>query len=636
MEPGITHGLLIFLCYLPLGLADDNIHTGLFWQLTDVHVDLNYEKHACQGPLGDPNCDSPLSLWLSALNATRQVLSSTPDFVVFSGDSVSHGNITQHDFERTMETVASALKAVFPSERSKQQPRSSIPVIVTLGNHDVFPDNDMSVEMDDADRRRWCTRLGSSSTLWGDWIANASDADVDGFNDGCFYSLRLRVGETGKALRIISLNGLFYTPRNRRSNSSIPDPLGQFQWLTKQLQSARRERQKAIIIMHFPLGAPENSPVEFHHLYEIYNQRLLQIFTEFVDVVAFGLFGHQHTDSFRFISSISEEGAKFVPLIPLFNMPSISPMNFTNLGAFNPRVRVFNYSITSTSIHLHDFYQFYTDLSSTSPDTKAPWSLEYSATKAYNIPDLSARSLENLLTRLKVNRTLWCAYWNHELGGLEHSSGPCPELHSFRHCRHLCTMRHLYYGALDACLRGCGGAPSPTSVRTSTDQVDSWNALPVVALVLVAFLAILFGVVLLANREICRRGGRRGDRRGRRWRGGGLTRGSYLITYHQAALNASMSRTRRSSGTEELEEEKALNADMEDGAYDADASANEEGEVRIMDHLTRLSASGKSGEGGGETYFSVQSSLERLCPNQHDRFDVGVEGDVPGVDIGRF
>ncbi|KAL5962171.1 Acid sphingomyelinase-like phosphodiesterase 3b [Taenia solium] len=632
MGSDIAQSLFIFLCYFSLGLAHNPIHTGLFWHLTDVHVDLDYEKHTCQGPLGDQKCDSPLSLWLSALNATRQVLHTAPDFVVFSGDSVTHGNIARDEFERTMETVASALRVVFPSENSNAQQRNSIPVIVTVGNHDVYPDNEMSVKTNDADRRRWCTRLGSSPRLWGDWVANAFDADVDRFNDGCFYSVRLRIGQTGQTLRIVSLNGLPYSLRNRQSNSSDPDPLGQFQWLTAQLQSALRQSQKVIVVMHFPLGAPENSPVDYRHLHDIYNQRLLNIFTEFADVVALGLFGHQHTDSFRFISSTSKEGTKSNPLIPLFNTPSISPMNLTNLGAFNPRVRVFNYSITSTSLHLNDFHQFRINLSNTPPFTKVPWSLEYSAIRAYNISDLSAQSLESLLTRLEVNHTLWCAYWNHELGGPDHSSGPCPKLHSSRHCRHICTMRHLHYTALDACLHDCDDASSLASARTSTDQVDSWNALPVVALVIVAFLAILFGVVLLANREMCRRGGRRGDRRGRRRRERG---GGYLITYHQTALNASISGARRSAGEVELEEEKALNADIEDGAYDADASGEEE-EVRKVNDVAKLSTSGRSGEGGGETYFSVHSSLERLCPSQPDHLDVSVEGDRPGAGSGRI
>ncbi|VDM35426.1 unnamed protein product [Hydatigera taeniaeformis] len=609
---------------------------GLFWHLTDIHVDMDYEKHSCQGLLGDQECDSPLRLWQSALNATRQVLHTAPDFVVFSGDSVTHGNITQDAFERTMKIVASALKSVFPSDSSRQQQNNSVPVILTVGNHDVFPDNDMSVEAGDADRRQWCTRLGSSPTLWGDWIANAPDADVDKFNDGCFYSHRIQIGKTGQKLRIISLNGLPYSPRNRRSNLSDPDPLGQFEWLEAQLHSARHESQKVVIVMHFPLGAPENSPVKFRHLYGVYNHRLLKILTEFADVVAFGLFGHQHTDSFRFISSTSEDGTKRNPLISLFSTPSISPMNLTNLGAFNPRIRVFNYSVTPTSLQLHDFHQFYLNLSSITSVAEAPWSLEYSATKAYNISDLSARSLEALMSRLEINQTLWCAYWDHELGGLNHSSGPCPELRSSRHCRHLCTMRNLHYTALDNCLRGCGDASSLVSARPGADQADSWNALPVVALVIVAFLAILFGVVLLANREICRRSGRRGDRRGRRRRerGGGHTRGGYLITYHHAAPNVGISGARRSAGEVDLEEEKALNADVEDGAYDADASGDEEEDVRLMDDLVKLSTSGRSGEGGGETYFSVYSSLERLCQNQHDQFDVGMEGDRPGANSG--
>lgn len=101
----------------------------------------------------------------------------------FSSDSVSHTTSTKEAFERTMETVASALKVVFPPNQ-----KDSVPVILSLGNHDVFPDNTMSVADGDHTRQLWCTRLGSSPKLWGDWIASDTDADSGRFNDGEFHA----------------------------------------------------------------------------------------------------------------------------------------------------------------------------------------------------------------------------------------------------------------------------------------------------------------------------------------------------------------------------------------------------------------------------------------------------------------
>ncbi len=59
--------------------------------------------------------------------------------------------------------------------------------------------------------------------------------------------------------------------------------------------------------MHFPVGAPENSPVIFRHLHGIYNEALVDIFQQYSDVIALGLFGHQHVDSFRVV--VSDKGS---------------------------------------------------------------------------------------------------------------------------------------------------------------------------------------------------------------------------------------------------------------------------------------------------------------------------------------
>ncbi|VDN97462.1 unnamed protein product [Rodentolepis nana] len=612
---------------------------SLFWHFSDVHVDLDYTNNNCTGPYGDLKCDSPLRLWISALNASRKMVPTRPDFVIFSGDSVAHTNTTREAFEATMETVASVLKATFPSNR-----KDSVPVILSLGNHDVYPDNSMSAEDDDPLRRSWCTRLGSSTRFWGDWIANETKADSSRFNDGCFYSRIVRVGNL-TSIRIISLNGLIYARRNTLGNASLSDPLGQFSWLITQLKSARQQNQKVIIVMHFPIGAPENSPVVFRHLHDAYNARLLKIFSEFADVISLGLFGHQHTDSYRVLEVQSTDKAMKNTIVPIFFIPSISPLYLENLGGFRPRIRIFNYSVNTpdtslpSSLEIQDFHQFYADIS----NTKTPWDLEYVATKAYNLSNLSGSSIKGLLDSFENDQELWCSYWNHELGiGMAHNSGPCPQLNSTRHCRHMCSLRHVHFPALDECLSNCDKIADSTVASPRTKSDDNWNVVPIIVLVIVAFLAILIGVVLLANRELCRR--KNGSRGSRRRLNLNERRSTYLIAYRQPGLNGVT--LRRSTLDEEglvlgngfqNDELKALNVEeeAEDGAYDADASGDEDEIPVRIPTIPKGDFYSLNGSIGSRRFMQsvkpipLYSSQQVSPPRNHDIFDIEDVNDKP-------
>ncbi|VDD82817.1 unnamed protein product [Mesocestoides corti] len=678
---------------LSSGTPAGSYKVGHFWQLTDVHLDLDYERHGCSGDFGDCDCDSPRQLLVSALQATRKIAVAEPDFVVFSGDSTAHAIESETDFERAMKVVATSLKETFPSHRN-------IPVIPSLGNHDVFPESSMSVNEVDENRRRWCTRLGSDPELWADWVTGPKDADASRFSDGntlppkalnttimavgftknhrvvrCFFSRLLRINSTAngtqKHLLVISLNGLLYSRRNSQADPNVTDPLGQFQWLLSKLQSARDEKQKAIIIMHFPLGAPENSPVQFRHMYDVYNERLIGILTDFADVISFGLFGHQHVDSFRVVFSktgtsgdactsgykqpfhpVWNRGVLFAalflgdPLLPLFYSPSVSPMYLNALGSFNPRIRFYNYTFGSATPRILDYQQFYVNISADQPS----WRLEYAARQAYGLADLSPQSLAGLLARLGDDAAIWCSYWNHELGGQPHDSGPCPELHSKRHCRHLCTMRHLSYSVLDSCLELCSSKPHVVMITSArkTDS-DSWNALPIVALVIITFLAILVGVVLLANRELCRK-----KRRRLAVSSGSTYLDHHLVTYHRRSVDidlekqdASLQNVSFDQQQLSAEAEGEAEEEEEEEAYDADES-EEEAEVledlpasstpssRFSRFSLRIGGVGTGGLFGrssaldgtstaDDDYYSVHSSLQRLC---HSGGGGGSRGDV--------
>lgn len=413
--------------------------------------------------------------------------------------------------------------------------------------------------------------------------------------------------------------------------------------------------------MHFPLGAPSNSPVEYRHLFDAYNEELLSIIREFADVISCGLFGHQHVDSLRVV--FSESGDH--PLVPLFYTPSISPLQLTALGSFNPRVRVFSYDHSSTSID--DYYQYYLNLSSTTPTT-ALWQLEYSIRSSYTQSQPpSASAIRDFLMNLRRNASLWCTYWSHELGGRPHLSGSCPSLNSSEHCRHLCTMWHLSYAALDSCIDSCPPVENSLVLtpkltkKTAGDASSSWNTLPIIAFVIIAFLAILLSVVLLVNRELCRK------KKKRRFTVAMTTSMTttdeidrQLVTYHhnnRRHANGDGNTEERIGGNRFLHDSKSTTEAAEEEEEDGDDpyDADEEGEEgsRIPARNATLSPSGGvfSGRfsgfsinlGGGlshssespsnvesarpvsvyenDSYYSVHSSLQRLCQEHEEQND---------------
>ncbi|BHF81650.1 Acid sphingomyelinase-like phosphodiesterase 3b [Sparganum proliferum] len=201
------------------------------------------------------------------------------------------------------------------------------------------------------------------------------------------------------------------------------------------------------------------------------------------------------------------------PVLPLLFGPSISPWRLGGLGAFNPRVRVFEYS--HSTLRLVDYHQFFLNLSAASEPT---WTLEYSFREEYRLPDTGAVSLSALLTDFVHSEANWTRYWSHQLGGLPHASGDCPTLGSPRRCQHLCAMFCLSYADLDRCLSGCkadsplikllpSAFPRDAGLATAAGDhmTEHWSPLPITVVVIVVFLAILLGVVLLVNRELCRR-----------------------------------------------------------------------------------------------------------------------------------
>ncbi|CAL8083741.1 unnamed protein product [Calicophoron daubneyi] len=524
---------LLIVIALSLGVAemaaDDDI--GYFWQLTDLHMEPNYTSLLCKGSFGDYRCDSPLELVRSAINATQLFCPNNKvDFVVWSGDGGPHRPLLEVEFEDILRNLSQLFRKVFTDK---------VYVLPVLGNHDVRPANQMQPGVDDPDRLKWCHKLASDSDLWGPWIHLRSfDKSLPtpppaNFSKGCFFSHILRVGSS--RLLLISLNGLIWYTGNPAADKAGPDPLNQLEWFNNSCSWARQNGCKVLLVSHFPPGASENTPKQFRFLRDEVNERFVHLLETNADVIMTSLFAHEHVDSFRVLSSSAG-----VPLLSLLLGPSISPMHLSGLGSFNPRIRLYWYK-RSVGVLL-GYAQYFLDLSDQRIQSIGPqWTLEYNTSVVYNLKDLSPASLSRLLDVFAGDDTpngSWSAYWKYELGGRPHDEKPgdldpgglCPRSKSPCRCEHLCPMRYLNLTAMDQCLASCllgqlKHAPSVTDTAPTSGELSVYpnrseinatngffnterNSLPIVIGVIIAFLGILVGVVLVVNREICRKRGR--------------------------------------------------------------------------------------------------------------------------------
>ena len=85
--------------------------------------------------------------------------------------------------------------------------------------------------------------------------------------------------------------------------------------------------------------------------------------------------------------------------------PSITPWRARigrqlRTSAHNPAVRLYQYD--PHSFAMLDVMQYYIDLNTVTTKENAKWKLEYKMTDTYQMPNITARSLQNLVDSFKV------------------------------------------------------------------------------------------------------------------------------------------------------------------------------------------------------------------------------------------
>lgn len=104
----------------------------------------------------------------------------------------------------------------------------------------------------------------------------------------------------------------------------------------------------------------------------------------------FSFFAHEHSDSFRVISSGS------TALASLFVVPSL-----TTFQNYNPSVRIYQYSDDEKFVT--NYYQYYSNLTKNNEQGFVTYSYGYDFQSLYNVTNMLPQTFQNILDLISEN-----------------------------------------------------------------------------------------------------------------------------------------------------------------------------------------------------------------------------------------
>ncbi len=342
---------------------------------------------------GTHSADTNYILLKSALQNVHR-LAPRPDFIIISGDFLAH------DFQETYtKLTGGADPKALDSFIDKTIAFVTSMIVTRFPVTDVYP------------------ALGNNDSYCGDYQLEPRGQFLrktakawkicfkSRFNSNSFsrtfpmrgsYSINAR---NNRAHRFIVLNTTFFSINyQNRCGDQTADPANdEIKWFAGELRKAAVRKEKVWLIYHIPPGIDAfatlarqksdstNQSSEIIPFWQpVYNQRFIDLVTQYSSIIVGSFAGHIHMDSFELIQSETTKLASFVHITP-----AISPL-FGN----NPAFELFSYN--RSSFALKDYAVYYFDLSSAAAesDTTVKWQKEYSFVEGYRQPVFNATTLE--------------------------------------------------------------------------------------------------------------------------------------------------------------------------------------------------------------------------------------------------
>ncbi|KAI9305400.1 Metallo-dependent phosphatase-like protein [Cunninghamella echinulata] len=387
--------------------------TGKFLHLTDIHLDPYYvegsdpgklchrknkkKKKNTAGKYGalSTDCDSPIPLVDASFAFMKNQLQDI-DFIIYTGDTARHDR--DDDLPRTDKDVLDEHKMVI-NYFQKAYDMSTIPLVPTIGNNDMFEHNDVST------KDKIYKKL---KEIWQPLHLNLNDNFQ---TDGYFTQ------DVVPGLQIINTNSMYFYKKNSDvedcDNSNSPGAK-QLKWMKQSLEKAKKEKKRVYVMGHIPPNDDDDSLLFRSECHEQY----YKLIGQYGSIIAGHFTGHTNNDmltavvengkSFKHISALDDGDnlkdhkiGKVATM--LFNAPSLIPVN-------NPAIRVYHYA-TSNSKNaslgtILDWEQYYVDLEKANKKGRVKFELEYQASKIYNINKFDATGISTVFKTLQVNEKI--------------------------------------------------------------------------------------------------------------------------------------------------------------------------------------------------------------------------------------
>ena len=399
--------------YAESSRAERQIHgVGIVVSLSDIHFNPFYDPSLINSLIasnstrwkvifsnsriqgyGAHNADTNYNLLNSALENIHHV-APRPDFIVISGDFLAHDfqetytKLTGSADPKALDSFIDKTIAFVTSMIVRRFPGTA--VYPALGNNDSYC-GDYHLEPGGRFLRQ-------TAKAWKIWFKSRlnSNSFTRTFPMRGSYSI---IARNNRAHRFIVLNTTFFSINyQNRCGDQTADPANdEIKWFEGELRKAAARKEKVWLIYHIPPGidvfatlarqksALTDQPSEIIPFWQpAYNQRFIDLVTQYAPIIVSSFAGHIHMDSFELIQSETKKSALFVHITP-----AISPL-FGN----NPAFELFSYN--RESFALKDYAVYYFTLSSAESDTTVKWQKEYSFVEGYGQPVYSATTLQAL------------------------------------------------------------------------------------------------------------------------------------------------------------------------------------------------------------------------------------------------
>jgi sphingomyelin phosphodiesterase acid-like 3 len=344
-----------------------------------------------------------LNSTLTALQVTAE--KSHAQFIIVLGDSITHKfpekyqryttGKSQQDYQQFVKKAESFVA----SELRKKFPTTDI--YFSVGNNDSYHEDYVTKPGGDF--------FNDMSKEWGASIHNqiAREQMQHDFTTAGYYAVDI---PQQRSLRLVVLNSNLFSAI---APNMAADAATQFAWLEQQLQQARDQNQRTLIVMHIPVGVDVFSTLKklSTPIVEMwrpdYTQRFNQDLQEYGETISGILSGHTHSDTLQVIEL--QNGHH----IPFITTPSVSPI-FGN----NPGFKVFSYD--THTMNLEDYSTYYASL------LALDWRQEYDFDTIYQTDNIQ-RPLGDAIENLPTTGKLALAYQLY----YDTSSNTAPIHHSY-------------------------------------------------------------------------------------------------------------------------------------------------------------------------------------------------------------